>query len=408
MIKEKTANLQNKLINFIIIALFAIGTFFVIGGVFIGWSLIVIALIFWTYRFLKQEDMKLKNFLNIIYLKIKFPAFGLLLSFLLGGIIMYISGYNPIRSYGAMIYGGLIKNWHITILNSIPLIFTGLSIALAFKGGLFNIGAEGQYYIGAMVATWIGLRVNISPFIIIPVIFIAGFMGGALFNVIPAILKIKKGAHEVVTTMMLAYIAAILSSLFIKFNGGNPVTSKHAYITDTIFESAWLTKFDSIIPSANYRLHIGILLAIGLAILVQFFLYRTRLGFLIRVVGESPQTAKTQGISVPKIIVLTLCLAGGIAALAGVTQVLGLDHKMFENLNAGYGWNGIAVALLANTSPIGVIFTALLWGALDAGGQYMARTVQTPTSIVEIIKGLVLFLLLAKHLFTYLKKRRKV
>lgn len=334
------------------------------------------------------------------------PLTGVFLAFFIGILFLLITGYQPLASLGAMIYGGLVKNWHVSILNAVPLIFTGLSITIAFKGGLFNIGAEGQYYVGTMAATWLGIRFNLPSLVFIPLIFIIGGAFGAAYNAIPAVLKVKTGAHEVVTTMMFAYIARTLSSLFIRFNGGDPATSAHAYITDPISESAWLATFKSFLPQVNYRLHIGILIAVITALVLHHILNRTRLGFEIRAVGHNSSAARAQGIAVGRIILITMLLAGALAAFAGVTQVLGLDHKMFENLNAGYGWNGIAVALLAGNSPIGVVFCALLWGALDSGGQYMSRTLQTPTSIVEIIKGLILFLILARYLFTYFRKKR--
>ncbi len=400
-------SLSYAITSILIVIIGTIGSILVIAGEFIGWLVVVVVALSYLISKGLQDGISLRERMIGFLFLLKTPLVGFVFALVIGGFIMFISGYNPITSYWALLYGGLYKNWHISVLNATPLIFTGLSVTLAFKCGLFNIGAEGQYYIGAMLAIYLGLHINIPPVLMILIIYITGFVGGSLFNLIPAVMKVKTGAHEVVTTMMLAYIAAKLSSLFIKFQGGNPATSDHAYITDTIVENAWLPRFKEFIPSSNYRLHIGILIAIGLAILVHLFLYRTRLGFEIRTVGAAPETARTQGISVPRTIIITMCLAGGIAAMAGVTQVIGLDHKLFENINAGYGWDGIAVALLAGTSPIGVIFTALLWGILDSGGQFMARTIQTPTSIVEIIKGLVLFLLLGKYLFIYITKRRK-
>ncbi len=382
--------------GFLYIASYFSGLYFIGGGVAILGGLTI-------------ADQGISVFLKkLIYLgkKAVTPCIGVLIALLLGAVLMLLTGYNPIVSYKALLYGGFIANWHISILNAVPLMFTGLSIAFAFQAGLFNIGAEGQYYIGAMAATWLGLRLDLNPLFIIPLIFIIAGFAGAAYNAIPALLKVKTGASEVVTTMMFAYIATTLSSLFVKANGGDPATSTHAYITDTIFTSAWLPRFKAILPNANYRLHIGILIAIGTAFLVHIILYKTKVGFEIRAVGSNKEAARTQGISIGKTITIAMMGAGFLASMSGVTQVLGLDHKMFENLNAGYGWNGIAVALLAGNSPIGVIFTALLWGVLDAGGQYMARTVQTSNAIVEIIKGTILFLILAKYLVQSIFLRR--
>ena len=293
------------------------------------------------------------------------------------------------------------------MLNAAPLIFTGLSVAFAFKAGLFNIGAEGQYYIGAMAATYFGLYLNLPPFLSIMLIFILSGMLASAWNIVPATLKVKTGAHEVITTMMLAHTARYLSPIFIRAHGGDPATSDHAYVTNELPESNWLPRFETFLPDANYRLHTGILIAILVAILVYYILYYTRIGFEIRAVGSNKEAARAQGISVGKAIMAALLIAGFLAGLAGVNQVVGLNHVLYENLSAGYGWNGISVALLAGGHPIGVIFTGLLWGALDAGGQYMSRVTQVENSIVEIIKGVILFLVVARYIYTIFSQKMR-
>ncbi len=328
------------------------------------------------------------------------PLTGVLLALFFGALLMLAGGYDPVASYRALFYGGFVKSWSVSVLNATPLVFTGLAIAFAFKGGLFNIGAEGQYFVGVMAATWLGLRLNLPPALAVPLIFAVGALAGAALNIVPAVLKIRTGAHEVVTTMMLAYAVRTLSPLFIRANGGDPAYTSHPYVTDVIDETFHLPLFKDFLPGANYRLHIGILAAIACAFLVRFILDKTDLGFKIRAVGFNPVAARTQGISVSRITAAALLISGALAALAGVTQVLGLDYRMFQNLNAGYGWNGISIALLAGNDPVLIIFTALLWGALDAGGQYMARTVQTPNAVIEIVKGIILFLILAESIYT--------
>jgi simple sugar transport system permease protein len=333
------------------------------------------------------------------------PLIGISVSLLIGGVMMLITGYNPIVAFKALFYGGFVRNWHISVLNATPLIFTGLSVAFAFKAGLFNIGAEGQYYIGAMAAAWLGLVLNLPTVITLVLIFLIAGALSAAWNFVPALLKVKTGAHEVITTMMLAHTARYLSPIFIRAFGGDPSTSQHPYVTDTIKESAWLPRYEDFLPNANYRLHTGILIAIAMAFFVYYILYRTKYGFEIRAVGENKDAARAQGISIGKNIFRALLFAGFLAGLAGVTQVTGLDHKLFENLQANYGWNGISVALLAGTNPIMVIFTGILWGALDAGGQFMSRTTQTPNAIVEIVKGIMLFLIVAKYIYMYIGNR---
>lgn len=333
------------------------------------------------------------------------PAAGIVSAIVLGGVIMWAVGYNPVEAYGALFYGGFYANWHISVLNAAPLLFTGLSVAFAFKAGLFNIGAEGQYYVGAMAATFFGIRFGMPPLFTVPLILVLSGAAGGAYALLPAVLKVRTGAHEVITTMMLAHIARYLSSPFVRIMGGDPSTSDHPYVTDPIQEGAELVRFDAVLPGAYYRLHIGILIAVAVAFLVYFVLYRTKLGFEIRAVGMNPDAARAQGISVGRTLLIALMGAGLLAGLAGFNQVLGLNHKMYQNLTAGYGWDGISVALLASGHPIGVIFTGLLWGALDAGGQYMQRALQTPSSIVEILKGIILFLIVAKYIYRSLGRR---
>jgi len=332
------------------------------------------------------------------------PAFGILVALVIGAVILVITGHNPLTAYGALFYGGFVKNWHVSVLNAVPLIFTGLSIAIAYKSGLFNIGAEGQYYVGSMAATWLAIHFGLPFGLAIPLILLFGGAAAALWNFIPTQLKNKTGASEVVTTMMFAYVAGTYSTIFIRNNGGDPATSEHAYVTDAILESNWLPVFQKFIPSANYRLHIGIILAIGAALLVHYFIYKTVYGYEIRAVGLNKLASKAQGINVNRTMMLAMLAAGFLAGLAGFTQVLGLEHKMYQNLAANYGWNGISVALLAGNEPIAVIFTALLWGVLDAGGQFMARTTQTNNSIVEIIKAVTLFMICAKALTSHINR----
>ncbi len=410
--QEAPSPFHTPFLTSLMLLLAVYGAVLYLGSYFWGAFLLIGALlVFGLEKRLTDGKEALSESVRASMRSLMIPVFGFFSALVVGMIIMLITGYNPITSYGALFYGGLVKNWSVSVLNATPLIFTGLSIAFAFQAGLFNIGAEGQYYIGAMVATFIGLYLNLPPlFTIIIVIVVAGSLAAA-WNFVPALLKVRTGAHEVITTMMLAHTARYLSPVFIRAFGGDPATSKHAYVTDPILETSWLPRFKTFLPETNYRMHIGILIAIAFALFVYYLLYKTRIGFEIRAVGQNPNAARAQGISIGKNIFRALLFSGFLAGMSGVVQVLGLDHKLFLNLSGGYGWNGISVALLAANNPIGVIFTALLWGVLDAGGQYMIRVTDTPNSIVEIIKGIVLFLIVARYIYAYwgnrLKRRKK-
>ena len=388
--------------------LIAAGAVFYMGSYFYGILLIIAGTaLFAVQRARQAGSERFSRDVRQALRAVIAPLAGILIAVLIGAVIMWATGYDPVAAYAALFYGGFVKNWHISLLNATPLIFTGLSVALAFKAGLFNIGAEGQYYVGAMVATYFGVVLGLPAILSILLIFILAGLAASLYNFIPAALKVKTGAHEVITTMMFAHVARFTSSIFIRAVGGDPNTSTHPYVTDAIRESNWLPRFNAFLPATNYRMHTGIIIAILVAVFVYYLLYNTKWGFEIRAVGQNPDAARAQGIPAGRNVFRALLLAGCLAGLAGVNQVLGLDHKLFENLQAGYGWNGISVALLASNHPIGVVFTAILWGSLDAGGQYMSRTVQTPTPIVEIIKGIVLFLVVARYLYTFAANRLK-
>ena len=387
------------------ITIVACGIILYIASYFIGIAVILVGVLC-AVASLNEGNMRLTLSRQVVpALKSCIPpTIGILLAFIVGALFMLVARYNPLVGYGALLYGGFIKNWPITILNAVPLIFTGLAVAVAFQAGLFNIGAEGQYYIGAMAAAALGIYLDIPGALAIPFIFIIGGLLASSYVLIPAILKTRTGAHEVITTMMFAHIARLLSPLMVRNFGGH-ITSPHPLVTYEILPQLFLPLFADFLPDAYSRLHIGILIAIICAIGIHYILWRTPIGFEIRAVGHNRHAARAQGISVARIYIITLLSSGFLAGTAGVVQVLGLDHKLFENLSAGYGWNGISVALLAGNRPIPLIFTALLWAALDSGGQYMQRTVSIPSSVVELIKGVVLFLIVARLLYVYVYKK---
>lgn len=402
---EKIA--KNKVFYYISTALalilLIIGVTLYLGEYFYGLIFILVSILIYFFNSILSYSKE--TFMELLKQKLKvilYPFIGIIVSLLVGGIIMVISKYNPFEAYAALFYGGFYKNWGTAVINATPLIFTGLAISFAFQANLFNIGAEGQYYIGAMVATFLGLYINLPPIISLPIIFVIGSLIAGIYNIIPAWLKVKTGASEVITTMMFAHIARYFSPIFIRYFGGDPSAgSKHPYVTDKILETNRLPRMKSFLPNADYRIHTGILIAVALAIVVYYILFHTKLGYDIRAVGKNIHAAKMQGINTSKIIFVTLIISGILAGFSGVSQITGLEHKLAQELNAGYGWNGISVALLASNDPIAVIFTALLWGALDAGGQYMQRNLGISGAIVEIIKGIILFLVVARYIYNY-------
>jgi simple sugar transport system permease protein len=282
-----------------------------------------------------------------------------------------------------------------------PLILTGLSVAIAFKAGLFNIGASGQYIMGTLASVAVATNFEgLSPFIHLPLALIAGMIGGMIWGAIPGILKVTTGAHEVIVTIMLNYVAANFAGWTVYAGGSSGQTPgplwdpKAGPISQTaaIFPSAQLPL---IFGPAGYMLHYGIILAFLVAILMWWLIFKTILGFEIRTVGLNIKAARYAGIQVSRRIVLAMTLAGGLAGLAGAIETLGVIHKYAPEFSGAVGFDGITVALLGQTHPLGVIFAAFLLGAMDAGAARMQFDSGVAADIIQIIQALVLIFVAA-------------
>jgi simple sugar transport system permease protein len=351
-----------------------------------------------------MENIKkgFKHFLN----SVKFPLIAIVLSFLIGSIFIVLTGNSPLTAYKALFVGSLASNKiGETLLMTIPLIFTGLSVAFAFRCGLFNIGAEGQYVLGAIFAVATGWYLQGLPgFILIPLIIFSGAVGGALWGAIPGVLKARLGVHEVIVTIMLNYISIPLSN-FITINILNPEklqgTIKKAH-TVLLPEHARLTKLATIFPGLGHSsLHGGIFIAIAVAVLIWFVLFKTTLGYEIRSVGNNPYAAEYGGISVSKNIILAMVISGALAGLAGSLIVVGLTYKVDQMAgSAGYGFTGIAVALVGKNHPLGVLVSSFLFGTLANGARKM-QIVGIPQEVVGIIQSIIIIFIAGEE---FLKK----
>jgi len=280
-----------------------------------------------------------------------------------------------------------------TIVSATPLIFTGLSVALAFRAGLFNIGAEGQLYLGALFAIIVGFSFAGMPwFIHLPLALIAGFAGGALWGLIPGVLKARTGAHEVIVTIMLNFVAYrtidyALKTPFVQREGRPDPISK------IVEPSAVLAPLIE-----GLRAHWGVVIALVAAAAVSWLLFRSTKGFEFRAVGLNPRAAGYAGMSISWTIVLSMVIAGGLAGLAGASVMLGGSKTLTPGFSPGYGFDGIAVALIGATRPAGVVGAALLFGALRAGATPMQAATGTPIDIVVIIQALVIMFIAAPAL----------
>jgi ABC-type uncharacterized transport system permease subunit len=283
-----------------------------------------------------------------------------------------------------------------------PYILAGLAVAVGFKCGLFNIGAEGQFGIGALCSAFVGYSIHGLPwFIHLPLALLAGAAGGAIWGAIPGLLKGFTGAHEVVTTIMMNYISFRLSDWLLngpmKAPGYRPLTS-------VVENSAMLPRF---FPDPQ-RFNWGFILALAMAGFVYWFLFKTTLGFEIRAVGANPDGARYAGMNIVKNFALAMTLSGALAGLAGATQVLGIDHWVGQGFSAGYGFDSIAIALLGQSHPLGVVLAALLWGTLRSGATRMQSLAGVPIEIISIIQGLVIVFVAAPAVIRWIYRIRAI
>lgn len=275
-----------------------------------------------------------------------------------------------------------------TLLEATPLLFTGAAVAFAFQAGMFNVGAEGQLYLGALAAAVVALRLDGAPSVLsTPSSLGAGVVAGALWALLPGVLKARTGAHEVVTTIMFNYVGVFLTTYLLKayFKEPGPVDQ-----TPLIPEAARLPE---LVPDT--RLTVAFLMGIAAIAGVDWFLRRTVAGYEIRAVGRNPAAAEYAGIHLPGRLVLAMAISGALAGLAGATAVLGVHHRFITNFSPGYGFTGIAVAVLGRNKPWGVVPAALLFGALQSGGLAMQLFARIPMDLITVVQGLVILFVAA-------------
>lgn len=334
---------------------------------------------------------------------IKISIIAFIMAMAISSVFILFSGFSPIKVFAALYKGsfGSTKAIVQTLSQATPLIVTGLAYTVTIKAGLVNIGVEGQMYIGAMGAAIAGAYLNLPPLIHVPVAILTAMILGGLFAAIVAFLKIKFDSNEVITTIMFNFVAISFTSYLVNY----PLKEAKGMIaqTDKILKSAELTR---LFPKS--QLTSAFIFAIIAVILVHIMFKRTSIGYEIRAVGLNIKGAETAGIKVKRIFLVTLFLSGAIAGLAGAGQILGVQKKFIDHFSPGYGFDGIAIAALAANSPIGVIFSGILFGALKAGALMLNRTAKVPTDIVNVIQGLVIIFVAAPLLVKQIAKPFKI
>jgi len=325
---------------------------------------------------------------------------AIVLAFAVGAIMLLLTGYNPFEAYAAMLIGAFGDTFGIgqTFAQATPIIFTALAFLFAYKCGLFNIGAEGQFLIGAFFAALVGISFSGLPsFIHIPLALGAGILGGAMWGFVPGVLKAKLGAHEVITTMMLSYVALYITGYMVNYPFKAP-----GWVAQTVLisPSAWLPQ---ILPPT--QLSLSIVVAVLLAVATHYTLCRTTIGYEVRAIGLNPSAAESGGIGIKKGIILALVISGAMAGLGGAGEVLGIHRRFIEGFSPGYGWDGLAVALVGGLNPFGILLASVLFGALRSGGMTMTRTTHVPLDVASILQALVILFVAAPMLIKYLLKR---
>ncbi len=344
-----------------------------------------------------------------------FPLAAVIAAFVIGGVIILAIGDSPVKVYRLLIMSafGLFDalgrftydNWGYTLFQATPLIFTGLAVMMAFKCGLLNIGVEGQLYVGAFAAAWVGITlVKLPGFVLIPLAMAAAILAGAVWGAIPGILKARFGSHEVINTIMMNFIAVGLVSYFTQQfykAQGDPIMqtapiADHAHIARASTLLAPLgVDFPQRIP-----LNISFPLALLTAFLVWVFLWRTKWGYEIRAVGSNPLAAEYGGVSVRRQIVLAMTVSGALAGMVGINEVLGYRYRYYHDFSPGYGFAGIAVALLGRNHPAGVVVAALLFGALNRGGLFVdIFTEKVSKDLVQVLQGIIILFVAMEMLF---------
>lgn len=385
----------------------------------------------------RVQKIKLNRHLFDRFIDALMPVFAVLAAFAVGAVILLLQGVNPLEAYKAMIVGafGSKNGLADTLVKATPLLLVGLGIAIAFRGGVINIGAEGQIIMGSLLTTWVGLHLGeqVPGVIAIIVGLLAGVFMGGIWGAIPGYLKAQLGVNEILSTIMLNQIAIQIGYLLLRgpmmdpaelAAGTNiPHSARLARAIDMprftdIAQSLGLTQSAKDLNMGGFlgevygvlveptRLHSGFIFAIIMAVLVYIFLWRTTIGFRIRAVGLNRHAARYAGINVKRTMVLSMTLSGAFAGLAGALEILGLHHRMFEPtaVSAGYGFTGIVAALFGKLHPLGIIPSSILFGGLLVGGDKMQREMQVPQALITAILGLVVLFVVSTD---YLVRKRQ-
>ncbi len=356
---------------------------------------------------LQRRKVRFKG--SAILFSAALPLFAVLAALLIGAVMLILLKANPFEAYGALIDGafGSVSGLTQSIVKATPLLLVGLGICIAFRASVINIGAEGQIIVGAVMSAWFALAFpNMEGWILIPLTMIVGFIAGAIWGFIPGVLKARLGVNEILSTVMMNAIALQFMNYMVRGPLIDPEgVSAGQFLLQSakLPEQVWLPR---LVPQT--LLHTGAIIAVVLAVVVYIFLWRTTIGYRIRAVGLNPDAARYAGIRVPFYQALSLTLAGGFAGLAGVIEVIGVQHRLLENITSGYGFSGIVAALFGSLHPLGAIPASYLFGSLLVGADKMQRAVQVPSALIGALLGLVVLFVVGSQYYALKRAQRRV
>ncbi len=346
-------------------------------------------------RFRLEQREKSSTWLN---LALPLAAIGATLV-LCGGLIV-IAGANVFEAYSILFMSALDSKFNLveTFVKATPLVLTGLAVAVTFRAKFWNIGAEGQFLCGAMAAVYIGTQEGLPSWSLVPLMIIAGALAGGLWATLPAVLKTRYKVDDVVTTLLLNFIVFYAMMALLDGPWKDPL-SGYPDSPDILMEAEFP------ILLARTRLHLGVLVAAGSAVLIWFLMRFTTLGFAIRAVGENARAAAYAGHSITRVVLLTALISGGLAGLAGVGEAAGLHFQVMAGISTGYGYTGIVIAMLARLNPLGIVPAALFFAVIITGAEAMSRGTGVPVFLSEVIQGTALMTMLVEILFTSYRLR---
>ncbi len=337
-----------------------------------------------------------------IWVRFLIPIMGVIITFILTSVLILWAGANPFEAYYYFLIAPLSS--HVSaievLVKSTPLLLTGAAVTFAFSANFWNIGAEGQMIAGAMVAAWLGIVLkDVSPAVGIPAMIVGGFIGGVLWVLIPAVLKVKLEVDEVVTTLLMNSVILFIVSYFLNGPWRDPISG-----WPQSPEIASGTMFVKLIPRT--RLHLGFVIALFVILLEWLVLTRTTFGLRMRAVGLGKEAARFSGINIQRTMLISALVSGGIAAVAGAGEVAGIHYHLIEAISGGIGYSGIIIATLAGLNPLGVIPAALFIGLIDTGAQSVSRSLGVPIYLGDVVQAALLLVVLALFVLQNYRIRR--